>query len=67
MLDAGLVADLNRITPGSAAESFVELEQRVIFVADDGVRGKELFVRNADGSTNLLADIFEGDAAALVL
>lgn len=40
---------------------FVELGNRVLFQADDGVHGNELWVREADGNVHLLMDIVDGE------
>ncbi len=67
---ASIVADLNLLVSGSATGSsnptdFTPLGQQLVFVADDGVHGRELF--SSDGTaagTALLKDLRAGLASA---
>ena len=58
-----LVKDINPGTSGSSAGNLTAFEDRLYFVADDGVNGEELWV--SDGTTEgttLLKDINPGTA-----
>lgn len=59
-----LLADLftdNSVNPSSAPDELTPLDDVFVFVADDLVHGRELWVSNgAEGGTGLLMDIYPG-------
>ncbi|QEF98368.1 Serine-aspartate repeat-containing protein D precursor [Stieleria maiorica] len=61
VLETALLRDLNPQAPPSGAQQFVAVGDRLFFVADDGLHGKELFVIDGDGPGILVKDIGPGD------
>lgn len=60
------LADVNPGPAGSQPRQLTKVGRRVIFVADDGVHGRELWVATPDNLTaTLLADIMPGAASSV--
>src|SRR5437762_13807010 len=59
-----LVRDVNRDPRGSDSIGFTRLGQRMLFAADDGIHGEELWRAASDGRVTMVMDLRPGAAAS---